>query len=223
MTSFIKSSLSQKYVIALAGLFLMSFLVVHLSINLLMLAGDSGLAFSKAAGFMGSNPLIKVFEYVLFAGFAIHMLLGVLLYFQNRKARPIAYAYKTKSDTHPFSRYMIHTGVIILVFLVIHFINFFFVKLGLVAIPEGITDKHDFFNMAVALFSNPYYSAIYLVSFVFLGFHLYHAFQSAFQSLGLNHNKYTPVIKTIGLIYALLICIGFSIIPVYFLFFYQAH
>lgn len=222
MGRIIKTSLSQKYVMAAAGLFLITFLVVHLGINLLMLAGDQGLAFSKAAGFMGSNPFIKAFEYVLFGGFAIHILIGLVLFFQNRRARPVKYAYTAKSKVSPFSKYMIHTGCIILVFLIIHFSNFFFVKLGLVSLPEEAAHKHDFFNMAAALFSNPYYSAVYLISFVFLGFHLYHAFQSAFQSLGLNHNRYTPFVKAVGLVYSIAVCGGFSLIPIYFLFFYQA-
>ena len=109
---------------------------------------------------------------------------------------------------------MIYLGIIIGVFLFIHFMNFYFVKLGWI---EG--DHENFYGMANDLFQLPLYIVIYLVSFLFLAFHLHHAFQSAFQTLGLNHNKYTPVIKGIGLIYSIVVPLGFSIIPIVIYFF----
>lgn len=211
------SSLGYKYIMALAGLFLMLFLCTHLLTNLLMLTGDSQ-SFDKAVGFLTTNPLVKIMEYGLFAGFIVHILLGVILWVRNNRARPVAYHVPLKSETSAFSKFMFHTGVIIFVFLVIHLVNFFFVRLGLAPVPDYARDSHDFYSMAVVLFKNPWYSAIYLISFVFLGFHLKHAFQSAFQSLGVNHPKYTPAIKAIGTIYAIAISVGYAIIPVYFLF-----
>ncbi len=206
---------------ALAGIFLMLFLVVHLTINLLMIVGDDGELFGEAVQFMITNPFIKIMEYVLFGGFLIHILLGVILEIYNYRARPIKYAKSLKTEKSRFSKYMIHTGVIIFIFLFIHFLNFFFVKVGFVPVPEYADSPHDFFPMAVVVFQNPLYSAIYLVALVFLGFHLKHAFQSAFQSLGLNHEKYTPAIKVIGTIYSIVIAVGFALIPIYFLFFYS--
>jgi succinate dehydrogenase / fumarate reductase, cytochrome b subunit len=164
------SSLSHKSVLALAGLFLMLFLIFHLLTNLLMLLGDGGEAFDKAVAFLSANPLIKVIEYVLFAGFIIHILLGTIIWFTNQRARPVGYYVALKSDTSLFSKFMFHTGVIIFVFLVIHLVNFFFVKLGLVAVPDYARHAHDFYAVAVVLFKDPLYSAIYLVCFVFLGF-----------------------------------------------------
>ena len=206
---------------SLAGLFLMFFLLIHLSTNFLMLLGSRD-AFDQAVAFLSANPLIKVMEYVLFAGFLIHIIIGALIQLHNYRSRPVKYHVKLKSETATFSRFMFHTGVIIFIFLVIHLINFYFIRLGLVDIPEHANDSHDFYNMAVVLFSNPWYCGIYLLAFVFLGFHLNHAFQSAFQTLGLNHSKYFPAIKVIGSLYALLISIGFALIPLYFLFIYQA-
>ncbi len=214
------STISSKVIMAIAGLFLMSFLVVHLLINMLMLIGDEGILFSKAADFMTSNLGIKVFEYILFAGFIIHMIIGVMVELRNYFVRPVKYAVASKSKTSCFSRYMIHTGIIIFLFLILHFTHFFFVKLGWVSVPEGINDTHDFFTMTKYLFKAPVYSIIYVICFIFLGFHLNHAFQSAFQTLGLNHPTYTPVIKVISTIYGLCIAIGFSLIPIYFYFFY---
>ncbi len=219
-SNLILSSLSQKYVMALAGIFLMLFLIFHLATNLLLLAGDGGKAFGEAVGFLTENPFVKVMEYVLFAGFLIHIILGVILQLHNYRSRPVKYHSALRSETSAFSRFMFHTGVIIFIFLVIHLANFFFIRLGLLPTPDYARDAHDFYSMAVVLFKNPWYSALYIVSFVFLGFHLKHAFQSAFQSLGLNHTRYTPAIQWIGTIYAIAISVGFAIIPVYFLFFY---
>lgn len=212
------SSVTKKVVMALAGLFLISFLVVHLSINLLMLRNDGGVLFTEAVHFMTTNPLIKVFEVVLFGGFFIHILFGIILQVYNWIARPNRYKVEGFSHTSFFSKYMIHTGAIIFIFLVIHFSNFYFVKLGFVDPPVGV-GRHDFYMMAQLLFSSDFYSILYIVLMVFLGFHLQHAFQSAFQTLGLTHSKYTPVIKAIGTLYAIAVPAGFAIIPVYFMFF----
>ena len=213
------SSITRKVFMGLAGLFLALFLCVHLIINLLMLAGDNGEMFTAAAGFMSSNILIKIFEVVLFGGFLLHMLVGVAVTLKNWRSRPVRYYKANKSETSLFSKYMFHTGIIIAIFLVLHFMNFFFVKLGWVDAPAGI-DKHDFYPMAILLFQNPWYSAIYLVFFVFLGFHLNHSIQSGLQTLGMNHNKYNKAIKIFSAAYAIIISVGFAVIPVYFLFFF---
>lgn len=204
----------------LAGLFLALFLVVHLGINLTMLLPDGGETFRTAVHFMTTNPLIKVSEIFLFGGIIIHIIYGVILSIQNWVARPVGYKVRTKSTTSPFSKYMIYTGGIIFIFLAIHLTNFYFVKEGWVSMPDGVADKHDFYTMAALLFKNPAYSAIYIVLIALLGFHLTHAIESGFQTLGLNHSRYTPIIKAIGTIYAIVISVGFIIIPVYFLFFF---
>lgn len=216
------SSISKKVLMALLGLFLIVFLLVHLGINLFMLPLTSNHIeiFENASHFMGTNVVIKIFEVVLFGGFIIHIFLGLLLYFQNRASRPVKYYSSNKSDVSFFSKYMIHTGIIIFLFLIIHFTNFYFIKIGWVVLPEGIENRDALYDMAVQLFTQPVYSVFYLVIFVFLGFHLNHAFQSAFQSLGLNHNKYTPTIKKIGTVYAIIVSVGFALIPLYFLFLY---
>ena len=115
------SSVTKKIIMALAGLFLISFLVVHLSINLLMLLNDGGALFTEAVHFMTTNPLIKVFEIVLFGGFLIHILVGIIIQVYNWMARPNRYKVEGFSHTSFFSKYMIHTGAIVFVFLIIHF------------------------------------------------------------------------------------------------------
>lgn len=218
-TFFRLASVSKKVTMAIAGAFLILFLLVHLGINLLMLRPDGGAWFRAASHFMGNNYLVKIFEVVLGLTLLLHILLGVILWLQNRYARPVKYYRMNRSETSFMAKFMLHTGAIILLFLVIHFMNFYFVKLGLVPPPEGINDTHDFLPMAEKLFSDVYYSVIYIIAFVVLGIHLNHAFQSAFQTFGLHHSKYYTSIKRAALIYAVVVAAGFITIPVFFLFF----
>ena len=204
---------------SLAGLFLTLFLLVHLGINLTLLRDDGGSWFTAAAHFMSTNYVVKVFEIVLFLGFILHIIYGVVLQIQNWMSRPKRYKIENFSQTSFFSKFMIHTAVIIFVFLVIHLMNFYFVKLGITQPPPGI-GKHDFYQIVMLLFHTKTYCIIYVSFMLFLGFHLSHAFQSAFQTLGLDHSKYTPFIKAFGIIYSIVIGFGFSVIPVLIYFFY---
>ncbi len=216
------SSLTKKFIMAFAGLFLAVFLMVHLGINLfiLPLTENHVEIFELAVHFMVTNPIIMAFEIVLFTGFIIHILYGLILQIQNWMARPVRYKKEGYSHTSFFSKYMIHTGIIIFIFLVIHFTNFYFVKLGLTEAPVGpatVANDHDFYHMTINLFSNAWYSVIYIVLIIILGFHMNHAIQSAFQSFGLNHSKYSPFIKAVGTIYSIIVPLGFLSIPLYFL------
>jgi succinate dehydrogenase / fumarate reductase cytochrome b subunit len=208
MNKIISSSISKKFVMALAGLFLLIFLPVHLAINLLLLKEDTD-PFNRAAHFMATFPLIKIMEVVLLAAILIHLSWGIYLQVQNLLARPVGYTSGNKSETSFFSRFMIWTGASILTFLIIHFFNFYFVKLGLVP-----GDPDNFYLLVHNLFKIPAYNYIYLVCFALLGFHLYHAFSSAFRTLGLNHRLWTPIVKTGALIYAIFIPAGFAYISI---------
>ena len=208
MSKVLFSSISKKLVMALAGLFLLTFLPLHLIINLLLLKSDPD-PFNKAAQFMASFPLIKILEVVLIGAILIHISWGIYLQIQNWIARPVGYVSAIKSETSFFSRFMIWTGATILTFLVLHFFNFFFIKLGIV---KG--NPEDFYSVAHSLFKIPAYDFIYLGCFALLGFHLFHAFYSAFQTLGLNHRVWSPVIKVIALIYAIIIPVGFAFISI---------
>jgi len=208
MNKILFSSISRKFVMALAGLFLILFLPVHLSINLMLLKSDP-VPFNRAAHFMASFPLIKVFEVILIGSILVHVTYGIWLQIENWLARPVRYASGEKSRTDSLSRFMIWTGASVLTFLILHFFNFFFIKLGIV---EG--NPEDFYSVAHNLFRIPAYNYIYLVCFVLLGFHLHHAFSSAFQTLGLNHRIWTPVVKVFAWIYAILIPAGFASISI---------
>ncbi|NTU98040.1 MAG: succinate dehydrogenase cytochrome b subunit [Chlorobiaceae bacterium] len=218
MNTMLFSSIARKTLMALAGLFLVTFLCVHLGINLMLLRDDGGETFTSAARFMGTNPFIRTTEIVLFSGFLVHIFFGLWVSVQNRAARVKSYVIGNRSETSLLSKYMFHTGIVVLIFLALHFIDFYFIKIGLVAPPAGI-EAHDFYHRTLLLFSSPIYSAFYIVSFLFLGFHLNHAFQSAFQTLGLNHTRYMGAVRFIGSAYSVFITAGFSLVPLYIYFF----
>ena len=193
---------------ALAGLFLLTFLPVHLGINLLLLKGDPE-PFNKAAHFMSTFPPVKIMEIGLIAAILIHIIYGLIIQIQNWIARPVGYLTRQKTEISFFSRFMIWTGGTIFIFLLIHFFNFFFIKIGLV---QG--DPENFYNTAHQLFQITSYNIFYLICFLLLGLHLYHAFWSVFQTLGLNHRIWTPIIKVLSVIYAIVIPAGFASIPI---------
>jgi succinate dehydrogenase / fumarate reductase cytochrome b subunit len=286
------ASISKKIVVACVGLFLLLFLLVHLGINLCLLRPDDGAWFVAASNFMGTNYIVKVFEVVLFAVLFIHIVLTIALQIQNWKARPVRYHQPSKSKTSAASKTMIWTGGLVLCFLILHFANFYFVKMGwvegkyMIQSEELITSEMqkeymdltqgklgeeetiafqnkmekinaiitkaeteelysgdlkwirnlsaadvepleelvegvepDFYHMSFDLFKNKAYSIIYILLFIALAFHLVHAMQSAFQTLGLNHNKYNKFIEGFSWIYAIVIALGFTIIPIYIMFF----
>ena len=208
MSKILFASISKKLVMALAGFFLLIYLPVHLYINLMLLNSDPD-PFNTAAHFMATFPVIKIFEVVLMAAIVIHIAWGIYLQIQNWLARPVGYVNINKAETSFFSRFMIWTGAVTLIFIVIHFFNFYFVKLGWVA-----GDPEDFYSIAHDLFKIPLYNYIYLTCFILLGLHLYHALFSAFQTVGLNSNFWTPYIKLVATIYAIVIPAGFAFISI---------
>lgn len=207
MNKILFSAVSKKFVMALAGLFLLLFLPVHLGINLMLLKSDPE-SFNKAAHFMATFPPVKVVEILLILAIVVHITWGIMLQIQNWLSRPVRYAVSNRSETLAFSRFMIWTGGTVLIFLVIHFFHFYFIRLGIV---EG--DPENFYTVAHQLFALPGYVILYWVCFLVLGFHLYHALQSAFQTLGLVNEFWTPVIKVISLLYSIVLPAGFATIP----------
>ena len=211
-----QSSLTKKFVVAFAGLFLVMFLFVHLAINLLVLLPVTT-TFNVAAHFMATNPVIKVFEVVLFGGIFIHIVYSLIVQIQNWMARPVRYKVEGWSHTSPFSRFMIHTAVIVFVFLCFH-LNHFYIEtkfLSEIALVEidGLTYP-DMGARVIEAFQLPTLVIGYIISFLILGFHLHHGFQSGFQSLGLNHTKYTPIIKKLSTAISILLTVGFILIPI---------
>ncbi len=209
------SSITKKVIMSLAGLFLIAFLFVHLTVNILILLNDGGETFNKAAHFMVTNPVIQFMQLFLLAGFVIHIITGIVLQIQNWRARPVRYKVEAFSEMSPFSKFMIHTGLIILAILFYHLYNFFFqAKIGNIEIVmyDG-KEYEDMGKLVIEKFSHLSHVLIYIGWLLFLGFHLDHAFHSGLQSLGWNHNKYTPAMFTISRIIAIVITVGFILIP----------
>ncbi len=216
MSTLLGSSVGKKLIMSLAGLFLILYLVIHLGINILVLL-DSHEPFNKAAHFMGTNLVIRIMEIVLFGGFLLHMIYGAIVSLQNMIARPVNYNKSNNSQTSFFSKYMFHTAVILTIFLVLHLIDFYIKSKILGEVNDVVYDGksyHDLASLVIARFKMGWVVIVYIVALFGLGFHLHHGFQSAFQTLGLNHPVYTPVIKSVGLIYTIVITLGFMSIPV---------
>ena len=217
MSNIFASSIGKKLMVALAGIFLILFLLVHLGINLTLILTESSKPFNVAAHFMGTNIVIKVFEVLLFGAFLLHIIYVLILQIQNWFARPKRYKIPNFSQISFFSKYMIWLGGIMLVFLVIHITNFYF-KSKFGHIEEISYDNlryyEDLSSLVIQKFQVPGYVIFYIACFLILGFHLWHGFQSAFQTLGLNHKYYTPIIEKIGWIYTVVVVAGFTLIPV---------
>lgn len=274
----LKSSLAKKYWMALTGLFLCTFLVGHLLGNLQLFAGgeEGKRAFNEYGYFMSHNIFIKVLSYLTYISILFHAIDGFLLAYQNKKARPVNYAYNRPSTNSSWaSRSMALLGTAILIFICTHMANFWWkakysstpmplhrVEVSIPGSPqkqevyltttgsylpvEGIQVKHgtqlyapevnlkigegykDLHSLTVSFFghnktkegfpANEYALIaviLYAFSMIVLGFHLWHGFSSAFQSLGARHPKYTPFIKSLGRAFAVVVPLAFAAIPIY--------
>ena len=209
--AFLNSSVGRKLIMGLTGFFLCSFLVVHLYLNLFLFKQDTGVTYDAYSEFMATYPLIRPLEIVLFAGFLIHAFIGVWLWFLNRRIRPQRYAVNSGSESSDLSsRVMFITGLVVTIFLVVH-INTFFVQSRF--FPTGQT----MYDMVAQAFASPLYVAFYVVAVGFLGYHLKHGFQSAFQTFGMRSPRYKWLIDAVAVIFWLLIPIAFAAMPLYFL------
>ena len=221
MSSIFSSSIGKKLFMSVTGLFLIIFLIVHLSINLSLIIFESRQNFNIAADFMSSNIIIKIFEVILFGGFIVHIFYSIVLQIQNWMARPKRYKIISFSETSFFSKFMIHTALIIAIFLILHLLDFFIKSKFIGDVEEVVYNGkkyHDLGLLVIQRFNIGWVVTVYIIALLFLGFHLYHGFQSAFQTLGINHKIYSPIIKTAGVIYTLVITTGFISIPVYIYF-----
>jgi len=211
IAAFYSSSVGQKLLVGLSGFFLLSFLIVHLYINLFLFSQDGGQTYDAYSEFMATYPLIRPLEILLFAGFLLHILLASWIWFTNRKVRPSGYAVNRASENSALSsRIMIISGATVLIFLVIH-VNTFFVGSRFV---HADTPVYDLVRDA---FADPWYVGLYLVALVFLGYHLKHGFQSAFQTFGVRPGKYQKLIDAVAVVFWLVIPLAFAAIPLYFL------
>jgi succinate dehydrogenase / fumarate reductase cytochrome b subunit len=219
-SNFFSSSIGRKYVMALTGLFLILFLVVHLIGNLQLLKADDGEAFNVYAAFMTSNPLIVTISYVNYTMILFHIIWAIILTRRNRAARgEVGYAV-TKNSSHWTSRNMGILGTFIFIFLVIHLRSFWY-EMHWGGIPTATYAGVEYKNLYAvvdAAYESVWFVLLYVVSMALLGFHLFHGFGSAFQTLGLNHVKYNGLIRGLGVGFSIVVPALFALIPVYMYF-----
>ncbi len=195
----------------LTGLFLIVFLVVHCGVNALIFMNDGGVLFNEAAEFMATNILIRTMEIVLFLGILVHIFQGLYLVFENKKARPVQYSMTNgKANSKWYSRSMGLLGTLLLIFLIIHLRHFWYVS----RLTDELNINETLFDEMKEVFTIPWVIAVYLLGMISLSYHLMHGFQSAFQTMGWNHKKYTPIIKAIGFWYSIIIPLIFSLMPI---------
>lgn len=209
---FFTSSIGRKFTMGLSGIFLILFLIVHAGINSCIFLNDEGQTFNTVAHFMSHNWIMRFLEIGLFATLILHIIQGLTVWYQNKKARPVNYAFNQPSKNSKwYSRSMGILGTLLLLFIVMH-LNHFYVGTK-VALYSG-DQPHNLFEEMKEVFSNQLVVVLYLVGVVALFWHLYHGFQSAFQTLGVNHKKYTPIINCAGITYAVIICVLFALMPI---------
>ena len=220
------SSIGRKITMGLTGIFLVTFLVVHVGLNACIWANDGGEMFNKAAHFMGSMVVIRILEIGLFVFIFIHIIQGLSLEISNRSKRGVGYAKSYGSrGSKWYSRSMGLLGTIILLFLIVHWIHFW--------IPSrftGVTDQmgnpltktynnvevHDLYSLMKIVFSELWVVIIYVLGCISLGYHLAHGFQSAFRSLGVHNRRYNALLTSIGYVFAIVVSLAFAMMPVSF-------
>ena len=214
-TRLLTSSLGKKFIMALTGLFLISFLVIHCTINAMIFYNDGGATFTHWGHFMGTNPIIRFLEIGLVIGFLLHIYEGLALWRQNRSARPVKYSYvKHPEKSKWYSRSMGLLGTLILLFLIMHTAHFWIPN----RISQGISNwEHgeiDLYGKMLLVFQNPLVVIFYVLGCISLFWHLLHGFKSAFQSLGLNHTKYNKAIAFVGTAFSVIVPLIFALMPV---------
>jgi succinate dehydrogenase / fumarate reductase cytochrome b subunit len=220
---FFTSVIGRKIVMALTGIFLISFLIIHVGLNACIFAdwvdtSDNGRMFNKAAHFMGSTIVTRILEVVLFLGFIVHIIQGYVVEAKNRRLRGKGYkvGLGNKGSTLA-SRSMAILGTLIFMFLILHISKFWWpsrITHDLDAVKYNGVEMHNLFLRMYDVFQNPLIVVIYVVSVIVLGFHLWHGFHSAFRSMGVHNKKYLSMLKVLGYGFTLIVCIMFALMPV---------
>lgn len=230
MSVFIKSSIGKKFLVSISGLFLITFLLVHLIANLFLFGGSD--AYNAATHFMDTNAVIQLMQPVLAIGFLLHIIYAIVVEIKNFTSRPVKYNKFNQGESSTWvSRNMIYLGIIVFVFLAVHLYNFFWkMKFAgdplLAEVSVNGEMMHNAYALVTGLFtveifsgSHYIFSGLYVLGVVALGLHLHHGFWSAFQTLGWSNDIWRKRLTALGDIFAVIIAVGFSLIPLYFLLF----
>lgn len=209
------SSVGKKLVMAFTGLFLIGFLVIHVYLNAQIFLPGGREKFDAGAHFMGTNPVTRILEFGLIAGFLLHIIQGLMLWSQNSKKRSAGrYAVKAGNATSKwYSRSMGLLGTLVLLFLIMHTAQFW--------IPNRASqfttgEEIDLYGRMQETFQNGFIVALYVLGCLSLCFHLVHGFYSAFQTLGMGTSKYKSIIRTAGIAFSVIVMIMFALMPIAF-------
>ena len=214
MKNFFYTSIGKKFAMAISAIFLMIFLLQHFIINITSVFSED--IFNMLSHFMGTNPLVQfILQPILIAGVLFHFIMGFYLEIQNRKAAKYEYQKeKGSANSTWMSRNMITSGLVILAFLVLHFIDFWVPEMNYKYIEFLPEDPNRYYEELVHKFENPLRVAMYCISFVLLALHLLHGFTSSLRSMGTN-KSYVSSAKTAGIVYSIGIPLGFCVIAIF--------
>ncbi|MXV39209.1 succinate dehydrogenase [Flavobacteriaceae bacterium Ap0902] len=214
---YVKNTLTRKNLMALTGLFLSFFLIIHLAGNfqLLLPKEEAQLQYNWYSHFLAGNPLVKIISYVLYASIILHVVVSIYLTIKARKARGARLARDRRGRASKwYTRNMMFLGTIVLVFLIIHFKDFWYIyKFGEVPLDTG--GNKDLYTLVVNAFSELWYVIVYIIGIIALGYHLLHGVFSAHRTLGLYNPFYSQLVRYIGVAFAIIMTIGYIIIPIY--------
>ncbi|MBB1193015.1 succinate dehydrogenase [Flavobacterium sp. SOK18b] len=213
-SSLLKSSIAKKVAMALSGLFLILFLAQHFFINSTSVFSPD--TFNSISHFMGNNPLVQfVIQPILIIGVIFHFIMGIVLDLQNKSARPIKYVKNNGAASSSWaSRNMIISGAVVLAFMLLHFYDFWIPEMVYKYVEVNPLDETRYFGELQHKFVDPIRTAIYCFSFVLLALHLWHGFNSSFQSVGFN-NKYSRSLHKLGYAFAIVVPVGFIFIALF--------
>lgn len=203
----------------LTGLFLSFFLLIHFLGNLQLFLPEEQAhhQFNAYSHFLSGNIIIMIVSYVLYASIILHAVDGLVITIKNRKTHGSYKDDRRGRASKWYSRNMGILGTLILIFLVIHFQNFWYVyKFG--SLPLDQSGNKDLYLLVVAVFKEWWYVLIYVLAMIALCYHLIHGIYSATRTLGLYHPKYVKWFKVAGVAYSVIISVGFAMMPVYVFF-----
>ncbi len=219
------SSIGKKLVMSLTGIFLITFLVIHVGLNACIWANDNGELFNVSAHFMGTTILVRIMEVGLFAGIIIHLLQGYLLSYEYQKKRSVGYAVKYgERGSRWYSRSMGLLGTLLLLFLIMHVYHFWVpsrfggianvTPLQEVKYEDSVKEYHNLYAEMLNVFQNPLIVILYVLGCISLAYHLMHGFESSFRTIGVHNNRYLKMLRFTGRGFAIVISIAFAMMPV---------
>jgi len=215
------SSIGQKITMALTGIFLILFLVVHAGVNALVWANDGGEMFNRAANFLGANVVPRILEVGLFLFFVLHIVQGYVLEAENRTRRGVGYAidYGNRGSRW-YSRSMGLLGTLILLFLIIHLVDFWipsrFGTMPEATINEGTKHVHNLYVLMQIRFQELWVVVLYVLGCISLAYHLLHGFYSAFKTIGVYNKRYLILVRWTGYAFAIIVSFVFAMMPISF-------